>query len=193
ASAITDRVAGAGALPGRFPLYWDDKAGKLWLEIDQWQREFLSQSGLPAGVGSNDIGLDRGQLGATRVVRFERVGPRVLLIQSNLGFRASGAPPDEQRTVRESFAESALWGFAIAAQTGDHALVDATEFFLPAAHAIPATLKRTSQGAFHVAPARCALALDRTRNFPRNTEVEATLTFAGDDPGAWLRQVAPTP
>ncbi|HEX7837453.1 MAG TPA: DUF5118 domain-containing protein, partial [Kofleriaceae bacterium] len=82
--SIADKTAGTRALPGFFNLYWDDKAGKLWLEIDKWQREFLYVSGLPAGVGSNDIGLDRGQLGPTRVVRFERIGPKVLLVQSNL-------------------------------------------------------------------------------------------------------------
>jgi hypothetical protein len=191
--SIARKVAGARAMPGLFNLYWDDKAGKLWLEIARWQREFLYVSGLPAGVGSNDIGLDRGQLGATRVVRFERVGPRVLLVQSNLEYRAGAAPPDEQRAVRESFAESALWGATIAAETDGRALVDATEFFLQDAHEIPATLKRTGQGAFHLDPARSALALDHTRNFPLNTEVEATLTFAGDDPGPWVRQVTPTP
>ena len=191
--SIADKVAGAQAMPGLFPLYWDARAGKLWLEIDQWQREFLYQSGLPAGVGSNDIGLDRGQLGPTRVVRFERVGPRVLLVQSNMDYRAVGAPPDEARAVRESFAESALWGFAVAAETGDRALVDATEFFLRDAHELPAALKRTGQGAFHLDAARCALALDHTRSFPRNTEIEATLTFAGEDPGNWVQQVVPTP
>ncbi|HEX4418140.1 MAG TPA: zinc-dependent metalloprotease [Kofleriaceae bacterium] len=191
--AIAAKVAGAKALPGLFNLYWDARAGKLWLEIGAWQREFLYVSGLPAGVGSNDIGLDRGQLGATRVVRFERIGPKVLLVQSNLGFRATGAPPDEQRAVRESFAESALWGFTVAAETGDRVVVDATEFFLHDAHDVPGAIKRAEQGAFHLDAARSALALDRTRNFPLNTEVEATLTFAGDDPGAWVQQVAPTP
>src|ERR1043165_1228340 len=142
-SSIDATVAGARALPGLFKLYWDDRAGKLWLEIDQWQRESLYQSSLPAGVGSNDIGLDRGQLGATRVVRVERVGPKVLLIQSNLGFPATRAPPDAQGAARDSFAESALWGFTVAAEAGGRALVDATEFFLRDAHDIPAALKRT--------------------------------------------------
>src|SRR5262249_46008481 len=156
------QVAGARALPGLFKLYWDDRAGKLWLEIDQWQREFLYLSSLPAGVGSNDIGLERGQLGATRGVRFQRVGPKGLLIPANLGLPPAGAPPDEQRAVRESFAESALWGFTVAAETGGRALVDATEFFLRDAHDIPAALKRTNQGKFKLDAARCALALDRT-------------------------------
>jgi hypothetical protein len=191
--SIATKVAGARALPGFFNLYWDEKQGKLWLEIDKWKTEFLYQSGLSAGVGSNDIGLDRGQLGPTRVVRFEQVGPRVLLLQSNLGYRAISNAPDEQRAVRESFAESALWGALVAAQTGGRALVDATDFFLHDAHEIPATLKRTGQGAFHLDPSRSVLAMERTKNFPLNTEVEATLTFAGDEPGAWVRQVTPTP
>jgi hypothetical protein len=191
--SIAAKVAGTRALPGLFNLYWDERAGRLWLEIAAWQREFLYQSGLPAGVGSNDIGLDRGQLGATRVVRFERVGPKVLLVQSNLGYRAVTEDRDEQRAVRESFAESALWGFTVAAETDGRALVDATEFFLHDAHELPAALRRTGQGKFVLDPARCALALDHTRNFPLNTEVEATLTFAGEDPGAWVQQVTPTP
>lgn len=192
-SSIAAKLAGARALPGFFNLYWDDKGGKLWLEIDKWQREFLYQSALPAGVGSNDIGLDRGQLGSTRVVRFERIGPKVLLLQANLGYRAGAGSPDEQRAVRESFAESALWGFTVAAETDGRALVDATEFFLRDAHELPAVLKRTGQGAFKLDAVRSALALDRTRNFPLNTEVEATLTFTGDEPGAWVQQVTPAP
>ncbi|MEO7734607.1 MAG: DUF5117 domain-containing protein, partial [Kofleriaceae bacterium] len=190
---IAAKVAGLRAMPGLFALYWDEREGKLWLEITAWQREFLYQSGLAAGVGSNDIGLDRGQLGATRVVRFERVGPKVLLVQANLDYRAVSPAPDEQRAVRESFAESALWGFTVAAQTGDRVLVDATEFFLRDAHELPATLKRTGQGMFKLDASRSALALDRTRSFPRNTEVEATLTFLGEEPGAWVQQVTPTP
>src|SRR5439155_288713 len=84
AATIAEKTAGAQKLAGYFNLYWDAKAGKLWLEIDEWDTEFLYQSGLSAGVGSNDIGLDRGQLGARGIVRFERSGPKVLLIQENL-------------------------------------------------------------------------------------------------------------
>src|ERR1700737_3556277 len=93
---IAEKTAGAQKLPGYFNLYWDAKQGKLWLEIDKWSSEFLYQSGLPAGIGSNDIGLDRGQLGATRIVRFERSGPKVLLIQPNLDHRGGGKAGDER-------------------------------------------------------------------------------------------------
>ncbi len=114
-STIAEKTAGAQKLPGYFNLYWDAKQGKLWLEIDKWSSEFLYQSGLPAGIGSNDIGLDRGQLGATRIVRFERSGPKVLFIQENLDYRAVSDDPDEKRAVHDSFAESVLWGFKVEA------------------------------------------------------------------------------
>jgi Met-zincin/Domain of unknown function (DUF5117) len=191
--SISEKTAGAQKLPGYFNLFWDAKQGRLWLEIDKWSAEFLYQSGLPAGIGSNDIGLDRGQLGKTGIVRFERSGPKVLLMEENLGYRAVTSDADELRAVRDSFAESALWGFTIAAEENGHALVDATEFFLRDAHGIPATLRRTKQGAYKLDASRCAIYLPRTKNFPLNTEVEATLTFAGDEPGPWVRQVTPSP
>jgi hypothetical protein len=190
---IAEKTAGTSKLAGYFNLYWDAKQGKLWLEIDKWNAEFLYQSGLPAGIGSNDIGLDRGQLGETRIVRFERSGPKVLLIQENLSYRAVSNDADERRAVHDSFAESALWGFTVAAEEKDHALVDATDFFLHDAHGVPETLRRAKQGAYHLDASRCAIYLPQTKNFPLNTEVESMLTFAGDDPGAWVRQVTPSP
>jgi hypothetical protein len=189
---IAEKTAGTQKFPGYFNLYWDAKAGKLWLEIDKWGSEFLYQSGLPAGIGSNDIGLDRGQLGATRIVRFERSGPKVLLIQENLEYRAVSEDPYERRAVHDSFAESALWGFKVEAEEKDHALVDATDFFLRDDHGIPAALRRAKQGAFHLDGSRCAIYLP-IKNFPLNTEVEAMLTFAGEDPGRWVRDVTPSP
>src|SRR5271154_1426746 len=190
---IAEKTAGMQKLPGYFNLYWDAKQGKLWLEIDKWSTEFLYQSGLPAGIGSNDIGLDRGQLGITGIVRFERSGNKVLLVQENLDYRAVTNDPDEQRAVRESFAESVLAGFTIAAEENGSALVDATDFFLRDAHGISETLRRTHQGSYHLDPARCAIYLPLTKNFPLNTEVESTLTFSGDDPGPWVRQGTPSP
>ena len=202
--SIAEKTKDATKLAGYFNLYWDPKQGKLWLEIDKWNTEILYQTGLPAGVGSNDIGLDRGQMGETRVVRFERTGPKILLMQSNLGFRAVTSDPDERAAVRQSFAESALWGFTAAAEDGNangdaasgsggRVLVDATEFFLRDAHHVPEALARAKQGSFKLDDKRCAFYLARTKNFPLNTEVEATLTFAGEHPGQWVKDVTPSP
>jgi len=193
AVSIAKKTAAWQKLPGYFNLYWDAQAGKLWLEIEKWNQEFLYQTGLAAGVGSNDIGLDRGQLGQTRIVRFERSGPKILLVQSNYDYRAVTGDPAERRAVRDSFAESVLWGFTAAAEDNGRVLVDASDFFLRDVHGVPAALRRSKQGAYHLDAARSAISLSQTKNFPLNTEVEATLTFAGEEPGNWVRQVTPSP
>ena len=190
---IAEKVAGMEKFPGYFPFYWDAKAGKMWLEIDKWNTEFLYVESLPAGIGSNDIGLDRGQLGTSSIVRFDRSGPRVLLVASNYGFRASSNNPDERQSVKDAFAESTLWGFDVVAEESGRALVDATNFYLRDVHQVTGTLQRGQQGTFRLDPTRCAFYLANTKNFPQNTEVETTLTFTGEEPGQYVRQVVPVP
>ncbi len=190
---IAEKVAGMEKFPGYFPFYWDAKAGKMWLEIDKWNTEFLYVESLPAGIGSNDIGLDRGQLGTSSIVRFDRSGPRVLLVASNYGFRASSNNPDERQSVKDAFAESTLWGFDVVAEESGRALVDATNFYLRDVHQVTGTLLRGQQGTFRLDPTRCAFYLANTKNFPQNTEVETTLTFTGEEPGQYVRQVVPVP
>ncbi len=192
-TGLTEKTAGFEKLPGFITLYWDVKAGKIWMEIDRWDAEFLYVNSLSAGIGSNDIGLDRGQLGDTRIVKFQRTGPKVLLIEPNYAYRAVTDNADERRAVEEAFAQSTIWGFEVGAEEGNRVLVDATAFYLRDAHDVSGALKRSNQGTFRLDASRSAFHLPRTKNFPQNTEVEATLTFTGDDPGAWLRQVAPTP
>lgn len=192
APPIREKIDGLEKIDGFLPLYWDAKQGKMLVEISRWNREFLYVSSLPAGIGSNDIGLDRGQLGGTRVVRFERVGPRVLLVQSNLDYRANSEDADERRAVRESFAESVLWGFEVMAEDGGTALVDATNFFLRDVHGVPERLRGARQGEFRLDATRSAFYLERTKGFPKNTEVEVTLTFTGGPAGPWLSSVTPS-
>ncbi|MCA9739302.1 MAG: peptidase, partial [Gemmatimonadetes bacterium] len=120
--SIEQRTAGMQKLDGYFPLYWEESSGRLWLEIGRWDTDVLHMTGLAAGLGSNDIGLDRGQLAGSRVVRFQRVGPKVLMVQPNLDFRASSSDAAEVRAVTDAFAPSTLWGFTVAAATGDRVL-----------------------------------------------------------------------
>jgi hypothetical protein len=192
-TTILEKTASMNKLDGFVPLYWDSTAGKMWLEIGAWETEFLYLVSLPAGVGSNDIGLDRGQLGGERIVKFQRVGPRVLLVQPNYDYRAVTTNADERRSVEEAFAQSVLWGFDVGAEEGTRVLVDATSFYLRDAHDVVWALKRTNQGTYRLDLSRSAFYPPRTKNFPQNTEVEMTLTFVGDDPGGWVRQVVPTP
>lgn len=192
-ATFAEKTAGATRLAGYFPLYWNAKDGKLLLEIDRFGAEFLYVNSLPAGVGSNDIGLDRGQLGGARVVRFERSGPRILLVQPNLEYRAISRDAHERAAAEESFAQSVLYGFKVEAEEDGRTLVDATDFFLRDVHNVAAKLKAAGQGTFRLDDSRSAFYLPRTKNFPKNTEVEVTLTFTGDSPGQYVRDVTPTP
>ncbi len=191
--SISDKTRGLERIDGFVPMYWDAATGKVWLEVSRFGQEFLYIVSLPAGIGSNDIGLDRGQLGPTRIVRFERIGPKVLLVQPNYDFRATTDNPAEKRAVEQSFATSVIWGFKAEAEAAGSVLVDATDFVLRDGHDVAGALKRTGQGNYRLDPARSALYLERTKGFPKNTEIEATLTFAGDAPGPWVRDVTPTP
>ena len=192
---IAQKTAGMQKVPGYFTYYWDAREGKLWLQIDKWNTPFLYYESLPNGVGSNDIGLDRGQPGETNVVHFERTGPRILLVAENERYRAITDDLEQRTAVRQAFAQSVLWGFEAAAENedGESVLVDATPFFLSDAHEVAAKLAALKQGTYHVDPSRSAIYLPRTRNFPENTDVESTLTFVGDNPGRWVEEVTPDP
>ncbi len=177
---IGERTAGMQKLDGYFPMYWDERGGNLWLEIPRFNSEFLYTTGLAAGLGSNDIGLDRGQEGGGRLVTFERVGPKIFLVQSNENFRSSSANPAERRSVEDSFARSVLWGFTVAAESNGHVLVDATGFFVRDGHGAGNALR---PGPYRVDRTRSGVYMPRTKAFPKNTEVEAIVTFANEAVG----------
>ena len=170
--SVEDKTAGMQKLDGFVPLYWDESAGALWMEIAHFDTEILYANGLTAGLGSNDIGLDRGQNGGSRLVRFERVGPKVLMVQPNYNFRAKSDNPDEVRAVDDAFARSVLWGFKAAAVTGERVLVDATDFFVR-----DATGSGPQLGNYGLDTSRSAIHMPQTKAFPQNTEVDVTVTF----------------
>ena len=191
---IGARTAALQKLDGYVPLYWDAANGKMLMEISRFNVEFLYQISLPTGVGSNPLGLDRGQLGGSHVVRFERIGPKVLLVQSNYRYRAISPDAAERRAVEESFAQSVLWGFKIEAAEGERVLVDATSFFLRDAHGVIDRLRQARQGQYRYDESRSAFHLPRTRAFPKNTEVETILTFTSDaETGPLVRDTVPSP
>ena len=193
ATGIAAKVAGMKHSPGYFDFYYDEKTDKLFLVIDKFDTEFLYVNSLPAGVGSNDIGLDRGQLGDDRIVKFERRGPKVLMIQPNYRYRAVSENADERTAVEQAFAQSVLWGFTVAAEENGKVLVDASDFYLQDMHDVIGTLKSQQQGSYSLDKSRSAFYLPRTKNFPQNTEVEITLTFTGQATGNFIRSVTPAP
>jgi hypothetical protein len=172
--SIDDRTRGFKKLDGFAPLYWDEAAGRLWMELPKLDTDVLYSTGIAAGLGSNDIGIDRGALAGSRIIRFERVGPRVLVVQPNLQFRAITGNPAELRAVREGFARSVLWSFQVAAASGDRILVDATDFLVRDSTEMAGRLE---PGSYRFEANRSSIYLPMTQNFPKNTEMEVELTF----------------
>lgn len=171
----------------------DPVSNKVFLDLTRFDSDFIYLSSLPQGLGSNDIGLDRGQLGKTRLVRFERAGSKVLLRQLNTEYRSSSTNPLERQAVAEAFASSVLWGFPVVAADASRVIVDATGFVLQDIHGAARRLKQRNEGNFKVDASRSAFSPTESKAFPANTELEATVTLVGDEPGKQLRSVAPDP
>ena len=189
---IADYTRGMDAQPGYFPLYWDDAGGRLFLEVGRWGERFLCLTSLATGVGSNALGLDRGTIQSAYLAHFERVGPKVLFVLDNPGFRAETDPTEALvRSVEESFPTSTVGGFTAVAEEDGRTLVDATSFFLRDVVGIAARLQAANQGSYRLDANRSAIFLPRTKAFPENTEVEASLTFESDRPGGEIQRHTP--
>ncbi|MCL6266111.1 zinc-dependent metalloprotease [Flagellimonas myxillae] len=178
---------------GYFNFYYDDASDKIFLEVDELEKEFLYVYSLSSGIGSNDIGLDRGQLGNEQVVFFRKAGNKLLLIQPNMNFRALTTNELERKSVEQAFAKSVLHGFKIIEESKGSYLIDMTDFLMRDAHGVAQRLKATKQGSYSLDPSKSALAFERTKAFPKNVEFDITLTFKGNPEGDWIRSVAPNP
>lgn len=190
-ATISEKTQGMKKLDGFLPLYWEEKGGNLFLEIGKTGEEFLFYTSLTGGLGSNDVGLDRNQVGDERLLRFERVGPKVLLVERNLKFRANSPDAAERMAVADAFAASTHWGFPVAAEEGGRVLVDLTPFVLRDGHGAAERIKAARSGSYRVDASRSAVYLERTKGFPDNTEVEVSLTLTGEPAGRFVREVAP--
>lgn len=193
-NAVFEKTKNMKRHAGFYTFYIDDAAGKIWLDIDKIGQEFLIVNSLPAGLGSNDIGLDRGQIGDTKIVFFERVGKKLLLVQPNYDYRASSSDKNEKRAVKESFASSTIGSFVIEEEQNGHLLVDATSFFVKDAHGVADKIKAMRQGTYSFNEPRSSMYFNNTKNFPLNSEFEATITFTGGaDAGRFVTSVTPSP
>ncbi len=225
AAAVTDETAQASEeglptvsalvsktdpIPGFLPLYWRADKGQLLARLDSFNKPFIYYSGLSNGIGSNDLGLDRAQLGGTQLVHFERIGPRVLLVAENTKYRADSSNPRERLAVDEAFASSVLWGFDVVAQHGDETaealatstvadedfgpgavLIDVTEFALRDTHNVARRLAGAEEGSYSVDVTRSGIYLPRTKGFPDNSDIDAVITLVGEPKGDTLATVSP--
>ena len=187
---IDEFTAQMNHFPGYFSFYYDTQNGKVFLKVDKLEQQFLLQQSLPYGVGSNDIGLDRGQLGNTHLVQFERFGDKVMLRALNTYYRANTTNKAEQQSIKEAFASSILAGFKVVAQSEKTLLIDYTPYLLSDVHGVSRTLAARKQGSFSLDESRNAVYMNRSKAFVKNTELEAVLTFKGTKPGKFVRQVS---
>jgi hypothetical protein len=189
-ATIGERTQGLERREGFLPFYWDPGRGQLLLEVSRWNEEFLYGAGLAGGAGVLEVSLDRGQLGELGIVRFERAGPRVLLHQRQTAHRSGVGDPERTRVVEESFPSAVRAALPVVAADGERVLVDATEFLLRDTVVLP-LLRQAQLGDWRQDAARSALHFERTGAFPRNTEIEAVLTFTSDAPPPSVSAVLP--
>ena len=171
---------------------YNDDSGKIILEIKNLDSEFMYINSLSRGVGNNDLGLDRGQLGNSRVVYFTKRGNKILLIQPNLRYVSNSSNYLENKAVEEAFARSVLFGFDIIEKSNDSYKIDITSFLISDAHGVSQRLKYSNSGSYTLNKSMSAIDLDRTKAFPKNIEFDVLLTFTGNPSGNLVRSVTPT-
>ena len=176
---------------GYLNFYWDDNKGKIYLEIKNLNQELIYINYLSAGIGSNDLGLDRGQIGGTRIIKFVKMGPKILMVQPNYKYRAISNNEEEIKSVEDAFAKSTLWGFQIVASDKNKYLIDISDFVIRDSHRISQRLTQRNQGSFKVDKNASSFDNLNSKNFQLNSELEAFLTFRGIAKGSWLRSVSP--
>ena len=178
---------------GFFDFSYDESKDKIFLEVDKLDYEFLYIGSLASGVGSNDIGLDRGQLGLEKLVKFVKKGNKILLVEPNLYYRAQTENNSEKKSVEQAFAKSVIFGFEIIETKEEHYLIDFTPFLLYDRHGVAKRLRDLKQGSYKVDKSKSAIEIFNTKAFPENVEFEALLTFSGEAKGSMIRSVAPDP
>lgn len=177
---------------GFMDFSYNDDSGKIILEIDNLDNEFLYINSLSRGVGNNDLGLDRGQLGNSRIVYFTKRGNKILLIQPNLRYISNSSNELENKAVEEAFARSVLFGFDIVEKSTDSYKIDLTPFLLNDAHGVSQRLRFSNSGSYSLNKSMSAVDLERTKAFPDNIEFDVLLTFTGNPSGSLVRSVTPT-
>ena len=176
---------------GYFNFYYSATEGKIYLEVDKLNKEFLYTHFLASGLGSNDIGLDRGQIGDGVVVKFIKSGNKILLLQPNQKFRAISDNEFEKKSIEEAFAKSIIFGFPIKETKDEKYIIDLTPFLLRDAHHVSKRLKDNLQGSYKLDASRNVLWLENTKAFPKNVEFESLLTFIGEPKGKNIVSVSP--
>jgi hypothetical protein len=188
--SIASATAGFKKYEGYFTFCYDEKSGKVYLEVDKLDKEFLYFTSLSNGVGNG--GPERGQASSS-IAKFMKVGPKILLVEPVYNFRAISSNTDQLKAVENNFAKSVIFGFVPVAVEEDTYLVDITSFIIRDSQNItgrlgvsrvsgPVSLARSSgpSTSYRLDDSRSIVYIANTKNFPENTEFESMLTFTGN-------------
>ena len=192
AGSITERTAGLQRADGFVPFYWDAVRGRVLIEIPAFDQDVLYYVSAASGGGSVEMSFDRGIMRSS-VIHFHRSGPRVLVVEQNLRYRAPNGSDALAENVRDSFASSVIAALPVEADENGRVLADATSLFMRDAGNVVAGMRRVNQGAFRLDTTRSAFYPRRMKAFPDNTEIETLMTFAADQPGPLVSNVTPDP
>lgn len=144
------------------------------------------------GLGSAAVGVDRGAWLQNGIIRFRRVGAKVVAELENQTFVAPGGSPAEQAAVANSFSNATLWVGDIAATDKDGSFSFDFAPFLAKDHFGLARQLGSEANRYTLDAARSLADPSRVRVFPENAEFTALLSFASEKPSAELRNVSPT-
>jgi hypothetical protein len=195
---IAAYTAGLEKKNGFLPYYWDGRKGEILFELspEALHRQFLYYTALGTGIGSIQVFADRSSFGSSSLCRFERVGMRVLVIEENTRFRAVNGDQALKESVEQSFPTSVLAAMPIVAEQNGAVLVNANPLLVRDAFDLLTQLSRPSRviggqivrSAAQVAPwhmdmSRSVIDLAHSGSFPRNTEMEALLSFSSPGEG----------
>lgn len=186
-------LKGMHKTPGFVDIHRDDAGGRVFIGVHALDQPFLLVSALAGGLGSNDVGLDRNQIGEPRLVQFQQAGGKLLLVQNNTRFTADSPVAEERRAAVDAFAESVLWSAPLI-DAGPRAegpwIVDVSPLLLSDRHGVLAALRNAQQGEHKLDAERSVVLAERARSFPDNSEFESLLTFTGPGSGAFVKDVA---
>ena len=161
-------VDGAKRLEGLFPLYYNEKEQKLFMEIrqDQYDKEIILPIAIARGAGLMYLGGDTLNFGNQWVISFHRAGERLLVIRRNVRFRAEAGSPQAD-AVKTSYTDSVIKALPLRSEknNGQLVLIDLADLFM------------TDLAGIGVNPDPMRSTWAKVKVFPKNDEIEVSAVF----------------
>jgi len=180
---------------GYIPMLWDAGQGRLLFELTRFDQDVLYFTSVAKGSGSGSVGLEWAGGGEGGVIQFQRVGPKVMVVQKNLRFRAGNGGAGIEKGIDASFPDSIIASLPVIRTDAGKVIVDATPLVVRDAAGFAAPRAGGGRGGpqaveliagttWRFDPDRSAIYLPHTKGFPKNSEVEVTVTYEAVSGGA---------